>query len=112
MAQSSNQLSAAQMSKMTDMVSARNSFRFCVEYLEIDPKQYETIQSDAKFIHHDTLFQCIDLWRNKVEGEGLNASQELVELMTMVQEERLWFSKQDLAVLFDGDTVIMSSKRK
>ena len=112
MAQFSNQLSASQMSKVTDIVSAENSFRFCAEYLGIDCNEFKTIEYNEKFIHHDTLFKCIELWKNRTEGEGQDARQELIELLYKVLEERGWFTKQDLEFLTDGDTRGISTKRK
>ncbi len=112
MATCSSQLSAAQMSKVTDIVSAENCFRFCSEYLGIDRNTFKTIEYNAKFIHHDTLFQCIEIWKNKMEGEGLDSRQELIDLLTKVKEERHWFSKQDIAFLCDGEIVTISPKRK
>ncbi len=112
MAQCSSQLSAAEISKVTDIISADNSFRFCIEYLEIERNQYKTIEYDNKFKHHDILFECIEIWRNKTEGEGLNVRRELTELLTKVQQERLWFTKQDMAFLSDGRTLGISTKRK
>ncbi len=104
--------SGQQISKVTDIISADNSFRFCVEYLGIDRNQYKTIEHDAKFKHHDILFECITRWRHKTEGEGLDTLQELHKLLTTVQEERLWFSKQDLASIFDGENVTILPLRK
>ncbi len=112
MAKCRNQLSAAQMSKVTDIVSAENCLQFCSEYLGIDRNTYKTVEYNAKFIHHDTLFHCIELWMNKVEGQGLDTRQEMKELLLKVQEERHWFSKQDMAFLFDGDNVTISPKCK
>ncbi len=112
MAQCSSQLSADKISKVTDIVSAQNSFRFCAEYLEIGPKKFKTIEYDAKHNHHDTLFQCIELWKNKTEVEGLDARQELTELLNKVQEERRWFSKQDMAFMFEGGKLHISDRRK
>ncbi len=58
-------LAEADISQVTDIVSADNRLRFCTEYLGIDRNEYKTIESDAKFFHHDTLFECIRRWRNK-----------------------------------------------
>ena len=112
MAQCSRQLSAAQISKVTDIISADNSFRFCVEYLGIDRNQYKTREHDAKFKHHDILFECITLWRHKTERKGLDTTEQLFKLLTTVQEERSWFSKQDLASIFDGEIVTSLPSRK
>ena len=112
MAQRNSQLSDAQISKVTDIISGDHGFRFCVEYLRIDRNKYKTIEYDAKFIHHDILFECIKLWKNKTEGEGLNAKQEVIKLLTKVQEEQGWFSKLDMIFLFDGEPVTISTERK
>ncbi len=109
---SSSQLSTAQISRVTDIISANNRQRFCVEYLRIDPNQYKTTEYDEKFKHHDILFQCINVWKNKTEGEGLDARQRLIEVLTKVQEEKGWFSKQDLAFLCDGETLKITSIRE
>ncbi len=111
MASCSSQLSTAEISKVTDIVSADNSFRFCVEYLGTGHNQYKTIEHDTKHIHHDTLFECIERWKNKTEGEGLDAREELIQLLTKVQEERCWFSRQDMAFLSDGETTKISQQR-
>ncbi len=112
MAQCSSQLSADKISKVTDIVSAQNSFRFCVEYLGIGPNEFRTIKYDAAHKHHDTLFQCIELWKNKTEVEGMDARQELIELLNKVQEERQWFSKQDMSFMFEGGKLYISDRRK
>ncbi len=112
MSECSNQLSPAQISKVTDIVSADHSLRFCTEYLRIDRNQFKTIEYNAKFNHHDTLFQCIEIWKNKMEGEGLDARENLIQLLMRVQEEKGWFSRQDMAFLFDGESVKMSPTRK
>ncbi len=104
MASCSSQLTTAEISKVTNLVSADNSFRFCVEYLGIDRNEFKTTEYNTKFIHHDTLFECIQKWKNSVEGDGLDARQELINILSKVQEEQRWFSKQDMAVLFDEKT--------
>ncbi len=109
---SSSQLSTAQISKVTDIISANNRQRFSAEYLRINPNQYKTIEYDEKFKHHDILFKCINVWKNKIEGEGLDGRQKLIELLTKVQQEKGWFSKQDLAFLFDGETVKITPIRE
>ncbi len=111
MSEHSNQLSATQISKVTDMISADHSLRFCTEYLRIDRNQYKTIEYDANFNHHDTLFQCIEMWKNKME-RGLDAREHLIELLMKIQKEKGWFSRQDMAFLFDGESVKMSQTRK
>lgn len=111
MAQCSSQLSSAEISKVTDIISADNRFRFCAEYLGINRNTYRTIESDKRFIHHDTLFCCIELWMNK-KGEGLDAREDLIELLTRIQKDKGWFSKQEMAFLFDGEAVRLSVKRR
>ncbi len=61
------------ISQVTEIVSAKNRFRFSIEYLGIGPNEYHTIESEAQFIHHDTLFECIRRWKNRTEAEGNNA---------------------------------------
>ncbi len=112
MAQCGSHLSAGQISRVTDIVPADVRFRFCVEYLGIDRNQYRIIENASNFMHHDTLYQCIELWKNKMEGEGLDARQELITLLTMVWKDRGWFSIQDMAFLYDRKSWDSSAKRK
>ena len=114
MANADRELRASQISKVTDIISADKRFRFCVEYLEIDRNEYKTIESDNKFIHHDVLFDCIERWKNRMDGNDLDAKGELYQLLTKVQEERHWFMKEDLLFLtsLDDTAVKMSPKRK
>ncbi len=112
MASCSSQLTTAEISKVTDIISADNSFRFCVEYLGINRNEFKTIEYNTKFIHHDTLFECIQKWKNSVEGDGLDARQELINILSKVQEEQRWFSKQDMAILFDEKTGKISRRSR
>ncbi len=92
-------LTERDISQVTDIVSADNRLRFSVEYLGIDRNEYKTIEADAQFSHHDTLFECIRRWKNKREAEGNNAKDELVKILSGIQRERGWFSQQDMAFL-------------
>ena len=93
MASCSSHLSDANISQVTDIISADNRFRFSVEYLGTDRNEYRTIQADSQFIHHDTLFECVRRWKNKTEAEGNNAKDELVQILTAIRKERGWFSQ-------------------
>ncbi len=99
MACSDDKLSDLNVSKVTDIVSAENRCRLCVEYLGIALHEYKAIEADAQFIHHDTLFECIRRWRNMTEAKGYNAKDELVKILSSIQKERGWFSQQDMAFL-------------
>ena len=108
-----DKLLASHISKVTDIVPADCSLRFCVEYLGIDHNQFKTIEYNAKFIHHDVLFKCIECWKNGIEGQGLDAKEELHRLLAKVQQERHWFMKEQLMFLTISDnTEKMSIQRK
>ena len=112
MASCSNTLENKYISQVTEIISAPNRFRFAVEYLEINPNEYRTIESEAQFIHHDTLFECITRWKNKTEAEGNNAKDELVRILTQIRKEHGWFPHNDMAFLTDvvGMKIPESSK--
>ncbi len=110
MASNADQLTDADISQVTDIVSADNRFRFCTEYLRTDRNEYKTIESDSQFIHHDTLFECIRRWKNKTEAEGSDVKDELINILCGIQKEKGWFSQQDMAFLRDG--ALASDKSK
>ncbi len=89
------------ISQVTDIVSAKNRHRFAVEYLEIDPNEYHTIEAEAQFIHHDTLFECIRRWKNRTEAEGNNAKDELIRILTQIRRDHGWFPGDQMWFLTD-----------
>ncbi len=111
MASSGNDLSGADISQITDIISAKNRFRFCVEYLEIDKNEFETIQDEAKYVHHDTLYECLERWKNKTEAEGKHPKDELVRILTRIREEHGWFPFDVMAFLTDGMGQIPASSK-
>ncbi len=110
MASCSSTLEEKDISQLTEIVSAPNRFRFAIENLEIKPNEYRTIESEAQFIHHDTLFECITRWKNRTEAEGNNAKDELIKILSSIQKERGWFSKQDMAFLHGGAVISKESE--
>ncbi len=114
MASCSSTLEDRDISRVTDIISAANRFRFSVEYLGIDKNEYKTIQCDPKFYgnHHDTLFECITRWKNKTEAEGHNAKEELIRILTEIRLEHGWFSHDNMAFPSDvtGITIPELSK--
>ncbi len=112
MASMDGQLSDADISQTTDIISADNRLRFSVEYLRIDKNEYKTIEAESKFIHHDTLFECINRWKNKTEAEGNNAKDELIRILTQVRTAHGWFSYGNMAFLTDhtGMKICQSSR--
>ncbi len=101
-----------EISKVTEIVSAKNRFRFSVEHLGINPNEYSTIEAEAQHVHHDTLFECIRRWKNKTEAEGYNAKDELIRILTDIRKEHGWFTVNDMAFLTDvaGIQIPQSSK--
>ena len=112
MASSSSTLSAADVSRLTDIISADNRLRFTVEYLGISHTELKTIESEAHFNHHDTLYECVTRWKNKIEAQGKDAKDELVKILTQIRKEHGWFSFNDMAFLTDvtGMQIPESSK--
>ncbi len=112
MAAASDSLSKADLSKVTDIISANNSLRFCLEYLGIDHNQFKTIQYEANFSHHDTLFKCLDIWSKKRDADGKPAKDDLVKILTGIQKEKGWFSHLDMAFLkrIEGLEIAESSR--
>ena len=112
MASCSSTLEEKDISQVTDIVSADNRLRFSVEYLGIERNEYKTIEADAQFIHHDTLFECIRRWKNRTEAEGNNAKDELIKILTQIRQERGWFPFDVMAFLTDvtGMKIHESSK--
>ncbi len=112
MASCSSRLTASDISQVTDVISANNRLRFSVEYLEIKPNEYRTIETEAQFIHHDVLFECIRRWKNKTEAEGKDAKDELIRILTEIRREHGWFPGDDVTFLSDvaGMNISESSK--
>ncbi len=108
MASCSSKLSAATLSKVTDIVSAENSLRFCVEYLGIDRNEYKTIQHNARYSHHDTLFECLERWKNSTDGNGARTKVKLYAMLKTIQETHRWFSMDQLKFLADQLSGIIS----
>ncbi len=107
---SCSSLEERDISQVTDIVSAKNRHRFAVEYLEIDRNEYHTVEAEAQFIHHDTLFECIRRWKNKTEAEGNNPKEELVKILTAIRKEKGWFSQQDMSFL--DESMDITGERK
>ncbi len=105
-------LEDGEISKVTEIVSAKNSFRFSVEHLGINRNEYNTIEAEAQYVRHDTLFECIRRWKNKTEAKGYNAKDELIRILTEIRKEHGWFSANDMAFLTDvaGIQIPQSSK--
>ncbi len=101
MASNNDKLTGADISQITDIVSAKNRQRFCVEYLGLDRNEYETIQDEAKFIHHDTLHECITRWKIREESQGKHPKDELVRILTQIRKEHGWFTGHDMTFLTD-----------
>ncbi len=101
----------SQLFKVTDIISAQNSFRFCIEYLNIHPSEYRNIEHDNQFKHHETLFQCLETWVKRVEKDNQDPRNELTELMTRVQEEKSWFLRQDMAFLLNVNKEVLSDRK-
>ena len=101
MASCRNDLDDRDISKLTDIVSSRNRHRFAVEYLGINPNEYNIIESEAQFIHHDTVFECIRRWKNRIETTEKYPKDELVRILTQIRKEHGWFSGDDIAFLTD-----------
>ena len=101
-----------EISRVTDVISAKNRFRFAIEYLEINPNEYHTIESEAQFNHHDTLHECIRRWKNKTEAEGVNPKDKLIRILTEIRVTHGWFPGSDLSFLTDvsGMHIPASSK--
>ena len=112
MASSSTPLCEAHLSKVTGTIPADKRLKFAVEYLSIEGNEYKTIESDAKSIHHDTLFECLRRWKNRAEAEGNNAKDELIRILIQIRKEHGWFSGHDMAFLTDvsGMQIPESSK--
>ncbi len=111
MACSGDELLDSHISQVTDIVSADNRFRFAVEYLGTDRNEYKTIEADAKFNHHDTLFECIRRSKNRTEAEGNNAKDDLIRILTNIRAEHGWFSGPDMVFLTDVIKIPISSKK-
>ncbi len=101
MASNANVLLDSEISKVTDIVSANNRLRFAVEFLGIDGNEYRTVEADAKFIHHDTLYECIKRWRNRTEAEGNNSKDVLIRILTQIRTQHGWFPGNAMTFLTD-----------
>ena len=111
MASNIDDLSGADISKVTDIISAQNSLRFCVEYLGIDGNEYRTIEYDSKHNHHDTLYECIKRWKNKTEAEGKHPKDELIQILTRTRLEHGWFPYNAMEFLTEGMGQIPASSK-
>ncbi len=105
-------LSESEISKVTDIISADNRLRFSVEYLGIGGNEYKTIEAEAKFRHHDTLYECLRRWKNRTEAAGKNPKDELVRILTEIRQERGWFPFDVMAFLTDVSGFQMSESSK
>ncbi len=101
MASSSIKLKEDEISRVTDVISAKYRFRFAIEYLEINPNEYHTIESEAQFIHHDTLHECIRRWKNRTEAQEINPKDELIRILTEIRLTHGWFPGNDVSFLTD-----------
>ncbi len=112
MASNDDTLSGADISQVTDIISAKNRLRFCVEYLEIDRNEYDTIQDEAKSIHHDTLYECITRWKIRTGAQGKHPKDELIKILNQIRREHGWFPFNAMAFLTDvtGRRIHESSK--
>ncbi len=102
----------AHLSKVTDIISANNALRFCTEYLGIDGNEFNIIQHNSKYNHHDTVYACLEQWKNKIEAEGKDAPFRLDIILTTIQHSHGWFSQDDIADIFKEEPGIMSKQRK
>ncbi len=93
-------LSEAKLSKVTDIIPASNVLRFCTEYLGMKGNEYNILKSN-KENHHDTVYACLEQWKNKTEGVGLNASAELYDILKTIQQTHGWFSVNDIESVFE-----------
>ncbi len=82
----------ANLSKVTDIISADNGLRFCTEYLGIDGNEFNIIQYNSKYNHHDTIYACLEQWKNRIEALGRDARNELYSILTKIQQTHGWFS--------------------
>ena len=112
MASNIDDLSGADISKVTDLISAQNSLRFCVEFLGIDGNEYRTIEYDSKFNHHDTLYECIKRWKNKTEVERKHPRDELIRILTQIRLEHGWFPFNAMVFLSDVTGMEIPALRK
>ncbi len=112
MASNAAELLDADISKVTDIVSAENRLRFSIEYLGIDRNEYKTIEADAKFKHHDTLYECIRRWKNRTEAEGNNAKDQLIRILNQIRKEHGWFPFDIMAFLTDVTGMEISPESK
>ncbi len=112
MASNIDDLSGADISTVTDIISAQNSLRFCVEYLGIDGNEYRTIEYNSKYNHHDTLYECIKKWKNKTEADGKHPKDELVKILTQIRQEHGWFPYNTMAFLTDVSGMEIPAPRK
>ncbi len=101
MASNAAELLDADISKVTDIVSAENRLRFSIEYLGIDRNEYKTIEADAQFKHHDILFECITRWKNRTEAEGNHAKDQLIRILNETRIQHGWFPGNAMTFLTD-----------
>ena len=101
-----------EISRVTDVISAKNRFRFAIEYLEINPNEYHTIESEAQFNHHDTLHECIRRWRNRTEAQGVNTKDELIRILNAIRQTHGWFPFDAMSFLTDVTGMEISEPSK
>ncbi len=105
-------LKGDEISRVTDVFPAKNRHRFAIEYLEISPNEYHTIESEAQFNHHDTLHECIRRWKNRTEAQGINTKDELIRILNEIRVTHGWFRFDAMSFLTDvsGMHIPASSK--
>ncbi len=99
------------LSKITDIIPATNARRFCTEFLKLGSTKYSIHQRNARDNHHDTICNCLEEWRNKTEGEGKNAKNEMFALLKFIQKQHGWFTGHEIASVFEEELEALSEER-
>ncbi len=97
---SSERLSTAQLSKVSDIIPAQHSLRFCTEYLGIDRNEYSIFEHDNKSNHYNTISACVEVWRNRTEAERKDVLVELHSILDEIRQTHGWFPSDDIATVF------------
>ncbi len=100
------------LSKITDIIRAENARRFCTEFLKLGCTKYSIHQRNAHDNHHDTICNCLEEWRNKTEGEGKNARNEMSALLKSIQKQQGWFTGHEIASVFEEEFDIIPEDRE
>ena len=75
-----NYVDETELSELASKIPANQMQRFVVEILKIPEARFSQISKSEHNDVHQTLLQCLLIWRNQLECQGIDAAQKLSEI--------------------------------